>query len=162
MQEIILPQKIYDIESLRLKVVKLKNSNQKVGFTNGCFDVVHVGHVELLSFCKANCDFLIVGINSDNSVRDLKGNDRPIFPEIDRATVLSGLSCVDAIIIFEEQTPYRVISTLAPHVLIKGGDYKRSEIIGRTLVNDIKIFPYRKGYSTSMIIKRIKKDREKL
>jgi len=111
-----------------------KNKNKKVGFTNGVFDLLHSGHLSSINQAKRNCDFLIVGINSDASVKRLKGDDRPIYSEEERALVLSALSNVDAVVIFNDDTPYDIIKTIKPDVLIKGSDYKVEEVVGYDLV----------------------------
>ncbi len=128
-------------------------------FTNGCFDVLHRGHVYCLKEAKSLGDVLIVGLNSDSSVRKLKGEKRPILPQADRAEILAALEMVDYVLIFKEETPQKVISALVPDILVKGGDYGKREIVGSDVVESvggrvvrIKTFP---GKSTRNIIKRI-------
>lgn len=106
----------------------------RLGFTNGAFDLIHIGHVRTLQFARAHCERLVVGLNSDRSVRALKGMNRPIHPERDRAEMLRALRSVDEVIIFDEMTPLRLIEELCPDVLIKGGDYEGREIVGATFV----------------------------
>lgn len=130
-----------------------------VVFTNGCFDILHPGHIQLLKQAKALGTKLIVGINSDKSVKAIKGSNRPIVSENDRAEVLKGLSSVDEVIIFNESTPEKIIEKLKPDVLVKGGDWAADEIIGSDFVkkNGGKVYsiPFRNGYSTSSIIEKI-------
>lgn len=124
-------------------------------FTNGCFDILHAGHVEYLQKSKALGDKLIVGLNSDESVRSLKGFNRPINSQEDRKTVLLALRCVDEVIIFDEDSPYRLISKLKPNILTKGGDYDINKIRSRSLVDEVVIIPFKDGYSTTRIVERI-------
>lgn len=135
------------------------NSRQKIVFTNGCFDILHAGHVKNLEAAKSHGDILIVGLNSDASVKMLKGPKRPINSWKDRATVLSSLRCVDVLIGFEEQTPINLIRHIRPDVICKGGDYKPSEMIGSEYVasygGSVLILPYHKGYSTTEIIQEM-------
>jgi len=130
----------------------------KVIFTNGCFDILHVGHVTYLEQAKGLGDTLVVGLNSDNSVKQLKGDRRPINSWQDRATVLSALSSVDLVIGFDEETPLQLIQSLRPDVITKGGDYKIEEMIGKSVVEsyggEVIILPYVQGYSTTEILDR--------
>jgi D-beta-D-heptose 7-phosphate kinase/D-beta-D-heptose 1-phosphate adenosyltransferase len=112
----------------------LKRQRKKVVFTNGCFDVLHRGHIECLRKAKSFGDVLIVGLNSDSSVRKIKGDKRPILPQGDRAEILASLEMVDHVVIFREKTPLDLIASLVPDVLAKGGDYKKDEIVGRDIV----------------------------
>ncbi|MFA7360077.1 MAG: D-glycero-beta-D-manno-heptose 1-phosphate adenylyltransferase [Candidatus Kapaibacterium sp.] len=131
-------------------------------FTNGCFDIIHRGHVEYLNQAKSLGKSLIIGVNSDASVRRIKGEGRPINNESDRAFVLSNLKCVDAVIIFDEDTPYNLINALKPDFLVKGGDWKEEQIVGSDIVKsyDGKVYSlkYVDSYSTTNIIDKIKKD----
>lgn len=120
-------------------------------FTNGCFDLVHRGHIELLRFAKKQGDYLIVGLNSDESVRRLKGNARPIHNQADRKLVLESIRWVDEVIIFDQQTPYDLIKTIRPDIIVKGGDYTASSVVGNDLAK-VVIYPYIKGYSTTEIL----------
>lgn len=139
--------------------VKKKLSN--VVFTNGCFDILHRGHIEYLNEAKSLGSYLIVGLNSDSSTKRLKGEDRPVNNETDRAFVLSNLKCVDAVIIFEEDTPYELISFVKPDFLVKGGDWKEDQIVGSDIVKayggKVISLKFVNSYSTSNIIERIKK-----
>tara|TARA_B100001142_G_scaffold207979_1_gene206104 strand:- start:303 stop:782 length:480 start_codon:yes stop_codon:yes gene_type:complete len=132
-----------------------------IGFTNGCFDLIHPGHISLLHCAKNECDKLVVGLNSDSSVAKLKGKDRPIQKENARATVLLALKDVDVVIIFNEETPIKLIELINPDVLIKGGDYKIGEIVGAEFIQQnggrVVLSDYKNGHSTSEIIKKIER-----
>lgn len=127
-------------------------------FTNGCFDLLHAGHIDYLEKSRALGNKLIVGINSDESVRMLKGSSRPINNQEDRKKMLEALRCVDEVIIFDEDSPYELISKLRPNILTKGGDYSIDKIRSRSLVEEVVIIPYKEGYSTTNIINRIKNE----
>ena len=127
-------------------------NKQKI-FTNGCFDILHVGHIELLNYCARLGD-VIVGLNSDLSVTRLKGKDRPINTEHDRKRILLNLRSVSEVVIFEEDTPLELIKYLKPDVIVKGGDYLASEVIGSGLA-EIRIFKFVEGYSSTLTIKKI-------
>ncbi len=138
---------------------ELRNEKKRVVFTNGVFDILHRGHVEYLEKAKSFGDVLIVGLNSDSSVREIKGSGKPITGQEDRAVVLAGLSSVDYIVFFEDETPFYIISTLLPDFLVKGGDYKMDEIVGRDVVEEnggqvirVDITP---GFSTSDLVRKI-------
>ena len=122
----------------------------KTIFTNGCFDILHRGHVELLKYCKS-LGHVIVGLNSDSSVKTLKGESRPINSQEDREFLLKSLKFVDEVVIFSENTPYNLIKQIKPDILIKGGDYKKQEVVGSDLA-EVQLFQYIDGYSTSKII----------
>lgn len=130
----------------------------KIVFTNGCFDILHRGHVEYLQKSKALGDILVVGINSDASVKRLKGESRPVNSQEDRMFMLKALDCVDEVLIFGEDTPYNVIDCLKPDILTKGGDYKIQDVVGHTIVPDTYIIPFTNGYSTTNMIERIRND----
>lgn len=128
-----------------------------VVFTNGVYDLLHAGHVQLLERAKALGDVLIVGLNSDASARRLgKGPERPINRFEDRATVVGALACVDAVIRFEEDTPAQLLSKLKPDVLVKGGDYKKEDVAGRQHATKVVIVPLKKGYSTTGIVRKLR------
>lgn len=131
-------------------------ANMKTIFTNGCFDILHVGHIELLRYAKSLGDFLIVGINSNESVRALKGETRPINDEQDRKKVLEAVKYVDAVVIFNELTPIRLIKEINPSIIVKGGDYKIEQVVGHELC-EVKIFNFLDGYSTTSILERSNK-----
>ena len=126
----------------------------RIIFTNGCFDIIHKGHVELLKFCKKLGDKVIVGINSDKSVKTNKGADRPINNQLDRQAILESIRYVDEVIIFDEATPSEVIKRIKPDVIVKGGDYLPEEVVGKDLA-EVIIFKFINGYSTTNIIKSI-------
>jgi D-beta-D-heptose 7-phosphate kinase/D-beta-D-heptose 1-phosphate adenosyltransferase len=138
----------------------LKGKNRKVVFTNGCFDIIHRGHVEYLYEAKSLGDYLVVGLNSDDSVRRLKGETRPLQNQGDRAYVLDSLKCVDAVIIFGEDTPYELIKSVLPDFLVKGGDWKEADIVGSDIVtgNGGKVISLKfvDSYSTTNLINKIK------
>jgi D-beta-D-heptose 7-phosphate kinase/D-beta-D-heptose 1-phosphate adenosyltransferase len=137
----------------------LRAGGKVVVFTNGCFDLLHAGHVRYLAAARQEGDLLVVGLNSDRSVRDIKGDTRPILPEPERAEVLAGLAAVDYVVLFDEADPLRLITALAPDVLVKGGDWPEEAIIGAQVVRDrggrVVRIPVVEGTSTSAIIARI-------
>jgi len=126
----------------------------KIIFTNGCFDIIHTGHIRLLEYAKSLGDYLIVGLNSDDSIKRLKGETRPINKEKDRKYILECIRFVDQVIIFEEDTPYNLLQKITPHIIEKGGDYTKEEVVGNDLA-EVVIFKYINGYSTTNIIKNI-------
>jgi len=128
-------------------------AESKKVFTNGCFDVLHVGHISLLEFA-ASFGSVIVGLNSDESVRRLKGSSRPVNNQNERRTVLSAIKFVDEVIIFEQDTPYELIKALKPDLIIKGGDYSSDDVIGNDIA-EVMIFPYLEGKSTTNLINSI-------
>jgi D-beta-D-heptose 7-phosphate kinase/D-beta-D-heptose 1-phosphate adenosyltransferase len=141
-------------------VKDLKKIGKKIVFTNGCFDIIHAGHVEYLQEAAKLGDILIIGLNSDSSVKRLKGKNRPINSQIDRAKVLSGLETVSYIVIFEDDTPYKLIDHIKPDVLVKGGDWQPEMIVGADIVlangGSVRSLSYKEGYSTSSIINKMK------
>lgn len=143
--------KIIKIEDL----LNLDFANKKVVFTNGCFDIIHHAHIKLLKFAKSKGDILVVGLNSDKSIKKIKGESRPINNITDRASLLYELDFIDYIIIFEEDTPLNIIERLRPEVLIKGGDYKDKKIIGSEYVKEIILYNYIENTSSTNIIKKI-------
>ncbi len=147
--------KIVTLRTLKTKLSAARKAGQRVVFTNGCFDILHAGHVSILEFCRAQGDLLVVGLNSDASVRRLKGPTRPVNTQADRALVLAALASVSYVCIFEEDTPYRLIEAVRPDVLVKGGDYKPSEIVGREFAGKVVRFALLKGRSTTGIIKKV-------
>jgi rfaE bifunctional protein nucleotidyltransferase chain/domain len=140
---------------------QLRDQGRKLVFTNGCFDLLHVGHVRFLHQARSLGDALAVGVNSDRSTRESKGRARPIVPEMERAEILSALGCVDYVVIFDDLTPRRVIDALVPDVLVKGADWRIAEIVGRETVENaggiVRNIPLTEGSSTSNIIERIVK-----
>jgi D-beta-D-heptose 7-phosphate kinase/D-beta-D-heptose 1-phosphate adenosyltransferase len=137
----------------------VRAGGQVVVFTNGCFDLLHAGHVRYLAEARREGDLLVVGLNSDRSVQDIKGDTRPILPESERAEVLAGLAAVDYVVLFDEADPLRLITALAPDVLVKGGDWPEEAIVGAQVVRDrggrVVRIPVVEGASTSAIIARI-------
>jgi len=149
-----------------VKIVKdLKAKGKRIVFTNGCFDLLHIGHVRYLEEAKARGDVLVVGVNSDSSVRKLKGPKRPILPEEERAEILSGLGCVDYVTLFDEIDPLKLITSLHPDVLVKGGDWAKEQIVGREEVErsggEVFVIPFVKRASTSNLIETVLKRYEK-
>ena len=142
-------------------IKKIKAERKKIVFTNGCFDLLHVGHIRYLSQAKKLGDFLIIVINSDSSVKELKGEDRPINSFEDRATLLSAIKSVDLVIMFEEQTPENLIKDIVPDILVKGGDYNIEDIVGyQTVIQNggqVKTLSFYDGYSSTNYINKIKK-----
>ena len=139
-----------------IKIVeKLKKENKKIVFTNGCFDLLHIGHVSLFQKAKTLGDVLIVAINSDASLAQLKGPKRPLVPQTDRTQILAALSCIDYVVVFNEQTPYELLSVLKPDILVKGGDYKIEDIVGKEFVKEVYRYPLVEGKSTTKLIKLI-------
>ncbi len=134
---------------------RLKEQNKKVVFTNGCFDILHKGHVAYLNTAKSYGDVLIVGLNSDDSVKRLKGEDRPVNGEEDRAYILSALESVDYVVVFEEDTPYELISKVKPDILVKGADYEGKEVVGSDIAKETKLVKFIDGKSTSRTIDKI-------
>lgn len=154
--------KIKSREELQSIVVQLQKQGTKIVFTNGCFDLIHIGHVRLLQEAQVQGDKLIVAINTDVSVQGLKGPSRPILGEQERAEMLAALSCVDFVTFFGEPTPLETILLLHPDVLVKGADYALDEIVGKKEVLEyggkVLAIPVTPGYSTTALIERIKKD----
>ena len=149
--------KIFSRRALSLWLAKQRKAGKKIVFTNGCFDILHAGHVSVLEFSRSKGDVLVVGLNSDDSVRRLKGPARPVNKEADRALVLAALESVSVVCVFTEDTPYNLIKLVRPDVLVKGGDYKPSEIVGREFAGKVVRFALLKGRSTTNIIKKVQK-----
>ena len=151
---------VLTLEEIILRFGKEKRNGKRVVFTNGCFDLLHPGHIACLETARALGDVLIVGLNSDEGVRKLKGPGRPVIPAEERAEILASLECVDAVLIFEEQTPQRVIAALLPDVLVKGEDWPGNQIVGREEVEaaggKVVRVEVVEGYSTSEILKKIR------
>ena len=149
--------KVKTILALKKELKKLKSQGKKIVFTNGCFDLIHPGHIKILTQAKQKGDVLIVGLNSDLSIKKIKDSSRPILNQKARIKVLESIEVVDYIILFDQQTPYSLIKTLKPEVLVKGGDWKTKSIIGSDLVKKVYRVKLCSGYSTSAIISKIKK-----
>ena len=152
--------KVMPLTSLAETVASLKASGKTIVFTNGCFDILHAGHVTYLAEARRLGDVLIIGLNSDASVRTLKGWSRPIVTQEERATVLAALNAVDYVIVFDEPTPYSLIEAIHPHVLVKGGDWSTESVVGRDIVERdggrVVIIPYVPNRSTTNIIEKIR------
>ena len=153
--------KVITLTELAAVRKKLKTEGKKVVFTNGCFDILHVGHTRYLKEAKKQGDILVLGLNSDESVRSLKGEKRPLMPENERADVIASLESVDYVTIFHELTPFELIEYLKPDVLVKGGDWEEKDVVGRKSVETwggkVVIIPEIKGASTTNIIEKVKK-----
>ena len=154
--------KIYTLSELVEQSKVWRNNGEKIVFTNGCFDLVHRGHVEVLANTADLGDKLIIGLNSDSSIQNLKGKNRPIIDENSRALLLASLQFIDAIVLFSEDTPYHLIKTIQPDILAKGGDYKVEEITGHEVVlqngGEVILVPFINGFSTTNIVNKIKQD----
>ncbi len=147
--------KVIGREELKSELEKILKPGAKVVFTNGCFDIIHAGHIRYLREAKKLGDVLVVGVNTDESVSRIKPG-RPVNGEKERAEVLSSLEMVDYVVLFSEETPYELIRYLRPQVLVKGGDWKKEEIAGSDIVPLTFSLPYEDGYSTTGIIKKIR------
>jgi D-beta-D-heptose 7-phosphate kinase/D-beta-D-heptose 1-phosphate adenosyltransferase len=148
-------KKICSIKQLVEIIKHLKAKKKKIVFTNGCFDLIHIGHVSLFQKAKTLGDVLIVAINSDKSLANLKGPKRPLVPQKDRTKLLAAITAIDYVVVFNEQTPFELLSKLKPDVLVKGGDYKIEDIVGREFVKKVYRYPLVEGKSTSNLIKLI-------
>jgi len=138
------------------KIQNIKNPNKKIVFTNGCFDILHSAHIKILQFSKKQGDILVVGINSDESIKRFKGSERPINNVDERTNILALFDFIDYLIIFNDDTPYNIIELLKPNILVKGSDYKKEDIIGANLVDDVILFDYIQNKSTTLIVNKIK------
>ena len=156
-----IPNKIFTLENLKKQVAAWRVNNKTIAFSNGCFDILHEGHIFSLNQAASEADILIIGVNSDLSVKRLKGPERPINNEIRRSIMLSNLAVVDAVVVFEEDTPLTLIQSLMPDVIVKGGDYTIDQIVGSKEViangGRVVINPIVEGFSTTGIIAQIKK-----
>lgn len=152
--------KILKREDLRKKLEELRNSGKKIAFTNGCFDILHVGHVRYLREARKTADVLVLALNSDSSVRSIKGEKRPLLNENERAELLAALEFVDFVTIFPELTPLELINYLKPDVLIKGGDWPEEKVVGREEIKKwggrVAIIPEVEGKSTTNIVEKIR------
>ncbi|MDL2296984.1 D-glycero-beta-D-manno-heptose 1-phosphate adenylyltransferase [Bacteroidales bacterium OttesenSCG-928-E04] len=158
--------KNHSLDSLRHKILSLDDfkkkmddfDSEKIVFTNGCFDILHLGHVEYLAKAKDLGEILVVGVNSDLSVKRLKGDTRPVNPEHARAMLLAALTVVDYVIVFEEDTPFNLIAEITPDFLVKGGDYVEKEIVGANIVNNaggkVVVIPLTEGFSTTRTLEK--------
>lgn len=155
-----MPDKLKSVAEIISIAAEARKKGLKVVFTNGCFDLLHRGHVHILRQAKAAGDLLIVALNSDRSVTMIKGPRRPVLPETDRVELIAAMEMVDYIVVFDEPDPYKLIDAIRPNVLAKGGDWKMEEVVGADIVErdggQIAVIPYLKGFSTSEIIERIR------
>lgn len=151
--------KIVTWDELKKAVERHRNEGKTIVFTNGCFDILHVGHVQYLQEARRMGDLLILGLNSDASVRAIKGEKRPLVPQAERAEVVAALTTVDYVTLFDETTPLRLIEFLRPDCLVKGGDWKEASVVGRDLVHSwggrVVIIPLTEGASTTNIVEKI-------
>ena len=150
--------KIFDLAVLGNRLAMWRFLNNKIVFTNGCFDILHRGHIAYLSEARDRGDVLIIGLNSDASVQRIKGDGRPVQDEMSRALILASLRFVDAVVLFDEDTPYELIKLVKPDVLVKGGDYTEETIVGAGFVKEyggeVVTIPIVEGYSTTEILKK--------
>jgi len=155
------PAKLKTVDEASAISAQARKAGRVVVFTNGCFDLVHRGHIHMLRQAKALGEILIVGINSDVSVKSIKGSERPITAEADRIELIAALEMVDYVVAYNEPDPYRVIAAIQPNVLVKGGDWSADKIVGADVVEQnggrVAVIPYLPGFSTTQIIERIKK-----
>jgi D-glycero-beta-D-manno-heptose 1-phosphate adenylyltransferase len=158
----VLDAKIISQKLLPSKLDNWQSDGKKIVFTNGCFDIVHLGHIDYLAKAADLGDILIIGLNSDSSVRKIKGDDRPVNNQTARASLLASMFFVDAVVFFNEDTPYNLIKTIQPDILVKGSDYKPEDIVGYDIVHkkggEIITLEYLEGYSTTALIHKIKND----
>jgi rfaE bifunctional protein nucleotidyltransferase chain/domain len=156
----LLKSKIFTWETLKTQVVEWQKQGKRIVFSNGCFDLVHKGHIDYLNRAADLGDILVMGLNTDASVSKLKGPHRPIQDEQSRLTIIAALQCVNAVVLFDEETPYELIKLVQPDLLVKGSDYKPENIVGYDIViangGQVKTIDYLPGFSTSGIEKRIK------
>lgn len=152
-------EKILSLINLKKTLARLRKNGRTIAFTNGCFDILHAGHISYLETAKKKGRILVVGLNSDRSVRRIKGPRRPIMSDKERARVLSALSCIDYVTIFQEATPLKLIQTIKPDVLIKGADWKNKKIVGQEFVEKnggrVELIKYLPQFSTTKIINKI-------
>jgi rfaE bifunctional protein nucleotidyltransferase chain/domain len=154
------PGKLKTIDAIRAIAADARKNGKSVVFTNGCFDLLHCGHVHILRQAKAAGDLLIVGVNTDRSVQSIKGPGRPIRSEIDRSELIAAMEMVDYVVLFDEPDPTKLIAAIKPNVLAKGGDWSSDQIVGRDLVERdggrVAVIPYLQGFSTTEIIERVR------
>ncbi|MEM8966313.1 MAG: D-glycero-beta-D-manno-heptose 1-phosphate adenylyltransferase [Bacteroidota bacterium] len=145
-----------DLDNLLTQLDKHRKQDETIVFTNGCFDILHRGHVTYLQAARNLGDLLVIGVNTDASVKRLKGEGRPINNEDDRAFILQSLACVDYVIKFGEDTPHELLSQIRPDILVKGGDYKLEEVVGREFAQQVVLIDFVDGYSTTKTIQKMK------
>ena len=149
--------KIKTFDEVKFIVNELKNKNKKIVFTNGCFDIIHLGHIKYLEKAKSFGDVMIVGLNSDNSIKKIKGKDRPINSQDDRAYIIASLKLIDFVVVFDDETPINLIKLIEPDILVKGGDYKGKNVVGQDIAKELKIVKFTNNKSTTKIIEKIQK-----
>jgi D-glycero-beta-D-manno-heptose 1-phosphate adenylyltransferase len=158
----LLNNKIISSELILNKVKAWKKNNQKIVFTNGCFDIIHLGHIELLAKAGDLGDKLIIGINSDLSIKSLKGEERPVLDVKSRSMIIAALNFVDAVVVFEELTPLEIIKKIQPEIIVKGGDYDEDDVVGKNFISkydgSVIILPLTKGFSTTSILNKIENE----
>lgn len=158
----VLNNKFFNLKSLAKQLQVWRAKDKKIVFTNGCFDLLHRGHIDYLSKAADKGDILIIGLNSDSSIKKIKGRGRPITDEKSRSHILASLFFVDAVILFDEDTPYDLIKSILPDILVKGSDYKADEIVGNEILmasgGSIETIDFLAGYSTTQIINKIKEE----
>ncbi len=155
----VIHDKMVDIDALLMRLAHWRLKNQKIVFTNGCFDIIHRGHIEYLALTANKGDRLVIGLNTDNSVKLNKGPNRPLNDENSRALALSALSFVDAVLLFDDKTPETIIEKIKPDVLAKGADYDKKSVVGANFVESyggkVELIPMTEGYSTTALINKI-------
>ena len=152
---------IYDLEYNKILDIKSRHKHNKITFTNGCFDILHSAHIKLLQFAKSCGDILVVGLNSDQSIKRLKGESRPINLIDERSTILSLFDFIDYIIVFNDDTPLNIIKTLQPNIIVKGSDYKKENVVGKEYVDEIVLFDFINNKSSSLVINKIQNQIQK-
>ena len=153
--------KIVSLPALLKKLPALRRQGRIISFTNGCFDLMHIGHVKYLEDARRGNRILIVGLNSDSSISRIKGSSRPIVEQKSRAAVLAALESVDFVVIFNEDTPYKLIAAIKPDILVKGADWKGKSVVGEDLVKKMEFIKFVQGFSTTNIIEKIIKNEKK-
>jgi D-beta-D-heptose 7-phosphate kinase/D-beta-D-heptose 1-phosphate adenosyltransferase len=154
-------RKLLTLSELKRRIKSARGSGKRVVFTNGCFDLIHPGHVRYLRAAKRLGDVLVVALNSDDSIRRLKGRGRPLVPARDRCEVVAALEMVDYVAVFSDDTPYQLIKALQPDILVKGGDWQPDQIVGADLVRarggTVRSLPFARGYSTTALVKKVQR-----
>jgi len=157
-------KKIKDLSSVKKEIEALKAQGKQVVFTNGCFDLLHPGHIRYLYAAREMGDYLVVAVNTDRSVKTIKGANRPIQSQDERTEILAALSFVDAVVLFDEDNPLKVIQLLVPNVLVKGGDWTEDKIIGADVIKQaggvVRSLPFETGYSTTALIEKIRESQK--
>jgi D-beta-D-heptose 7-phosphate kinase/D-beta-D-heptose 1-phosphate adenosyltransferase len=154
-------RKLLTLSELKRRIKRARGSGKRVVFTNGCFDLIHPGHVRYLRAAKRLGDVLVVALNSDDSIRRLKGRGRPLVPARDRCEGVAALEMVDYVTVFSDDTPYQLINALQPDILVKGGDWPPDQIVGADLVRarggTVRSLPFARGYSTTTLVKKVQR-----